>query len=249
MSEPSAVYAVETPIGTVNVVVHGVNEGVAWIDGAVIVNRIPHDVSRVQWSKGADDKIRAGSAYSVRRTDTTYPEQTTWNAYKKITQAIEAAVAQVMENEGPRFQHLGRLAELRLSKEAREFAVEGFRREIEDLLQRIAKEERAIEILADCLEFLEGQEPGEFEQQVAQAAARGEQAAREALAELDVSTEDDWSKIWALENEARAMVRRLEEQFPVPRITAAAAFATHGAYIKVCDEARDALREASYANR
>lgn len=247
MVDESAVFAVETSIGLVNIVIGGVNQGSAWIDGEVIVNRIPHKVSAVEWGTAWDGKIRASAWYGIRRIDTPYPEQTTRNSYQKITEAIEAAVAQVMEQEGPRFQHYGRLTELRSARNVHESEASRLRSQAEDLIKQAVLEEQAVQRLDETLESVAKIAPGDFDAMVESAYGRGVAAAQAAIAGFgDIPENERWSPIFDIEREHEEELRAIERATPVAHITECVKVAYLRGYIKTCSDARAALQKAEY---
>ena len=244
MSDQNTVFTVDSPLGVMHIVIENVESGTASIEGTVTVNRIPHRVEQVSWSRGWDGKIRAGSSYSVRRIDRNeYGDQTTWNCYQKITDVIEAEVEKLAER--PDFKHLGRLAVLQGQLRTHEHQISRFKSQIEDLLKNIQAEHNAASLVRERLDELEAQEPEAFLHEAKAGSIRGERDARRDIENLGGTPEGEgWSAIYSLEKEPSERLRLLDRQYPTAHITRHVEYAYLKAYLKTCEQAREAVMQA-----
>lgn len=248
MATEDKVYEVAVEYGVCKIVIEGVGRGRAWIEGIgpeghVMVNRIPHIVHPTSWFRSDwDGKYRAGYYRDIKRVDTHHPEQTTNNAYDKIVAAIAEAVTKVAEAEGPNFDQIGRLAELRSARYVHQAQADNHRARAADLIKQAEQEEQAVAWLDTALATHQDLQPGEFEKTFTDCFEHGVECAQRDIAEYGGTPEGEGSlSIWDLQRTAEKKLDKVQQETPVAHISKYATVAFYQGYIKTCRDTQDAV--------
>lgn len=127
-------FEVAVPFGVVIIGLHGPNSGYAHSKGEWLVNRIPH-TAEVGWHRTNGKVYANGGRYGIRRTDKDHGYgEATWNAQRKIYEAVEQAVTKLYDDP-LMVERLGRLIALQAD-------IAEQRREIERIDDEIARLQR-----------------------------------------------------------------------------------------------------------
>ena len=227
------VYEVGTEFGALRISLTEPGRGTASFDGPITVNRIEYVVDGVDWST-AGDRVYTRSWYGIGRKDAPWNrDAVTSNARKKIDDAVEKAVKEVLAKPG--IAGIARRQAIALAVSDLEHKLD---RNSEEVTRLLAEQTVLSNQIASLKTAIEADRAISDEKHQAHIDFKTEQGTRDGEAEAAGKT---WSEIYNLERESWTTLERISKQ-PAGAYVCAATVAYHEARRKALRDAADKVR-------